>query len=507
MMVEHGKRRKVMIFMAFLSFLIIPISFQTTKAQDLDKFEKHLTEFTLKNGLKFLIYERHEAPVVSFHTYANVGGVDEVTGITGLAHLFEHLAFKGTKTIGTKNYKAEEKAMEKADEIFQQIKIEKRKGNKADPNVLAELQNQFDDAQAEAQKYIVHDEYDETFTRAGAVGFNAHTGRDATQFTVSLPSNKVELWMSLESDRFANPVLREFYKERDVVIEELRMRENDPEIVLYEELCAAAFKAHPYGEPVIGQISDLQTITRAEAKAFFKKYYCPNNLTIVIVGDAYPDQIKKLAEKYFSRIPAGPEPEPVETIEPPQRGERRVTVEYPSQPEIMIGYHQPSVNDPNNAVFQAITEILANGRTSRLYTSLVKEKKIAISADAGQSWSKYPSLFYFMAIPAKGHTNKECEDAIYAEIEKLKNEPVSQSELDKAKNNVRATLIRQLDSNAGLAEQLAFYEVVEGDWRNLFKEPEDIRKVTPEDIEQVVKQYFTKTNRTVAEIETSQIDQ
>jgi predicted Zn-dependent peptidase len=257
------------------------------------------------------VLERHEAPVVSFLTHADVGAVDEVKGITGLAHLFEHMAFKGTRTIGTKNYKAEAKAMAEMDELFEQIKAERRKGDKADKNRLEELQKQFDQAQQESQKYIVHDEYEEVLSREGASGFNAYTSQDYTCYVVSLPSNKLEMWMSLESDRFANPVLREFYKERDVVTEERRMMENRPAGRLSEEFGAIAYLAHPYGESIVGHMSDIRTITRGEAKAFFRKFYCPSNLTIAIVGDVNPKEIKKLAQKYFAGIPSGPKPEPV----------------------------------------------------------------------------------------------------------------------------------------------------------------------------------------------------
>ncbi len=498
---------KIIITGAVLLFLITaPIIQRSAKAQDLAEFEKRLTEFTLDNGLKFMVLERHEAPVVSFHTYADVGSVDEVKGITGLAHLFEHLAFKGTKTIGTNNYKAEAKAMAEMDRLFDQIKIERRKGDMADQQQLEQMQKQFEEAQNEAQKYIVHDEYEEIYTREGATGFNAYTSEDATQYVVSLPSNKVELWMSLESDRFANPVLREFYKEKDVVMEERRMMENSPGGRLYEEFQGIAYLAHPYGESVIGHMSDLQTLTRPEAEVFFKKYYSPSNLTIAIVGDVNPQQIKKLAEKYFGPIPSGPKPEPVETIEPPQRGERRVTVEDPAQPQIIIGYHQPSVNHPDSAVFQAISQIVGRGRTSRLYKSLIKEKKIAVSASAQSSWNKYPGLFTFSAVPAKGHTNQECEEAIYQEIEKLKTEPVTPEELVKAKTWVRAGLIRELDSNSGMASELTFYEVVTGDWRNLFKESDKIEKVTAEDIQRIAREYFTSKNRTVGVLETVQTE-
>jgi len=496
------KLRVVVIDVAFLLFVIALVASRSAEAQDLAEFEKRMTEFTLSNELKFLVLERHEAPVVSFHTYADVGAVDEVKGITGLAHLFEHMAFKGTKTIGTKDYEAEAKAMAEMDKLFEAMKIERRKGEKADQKRLEQLQKQFEEAQKEAQKYIVHDEYEEVLSREGATGFNAYTSQDATQYIVSLPSNKVELWMSLESDRFANPVLREFYKERDVVTEERRLGENSPIRRLYEEFQAIAYKAHPYGEPVIGHMSDIRTLTRPEAEIFYRKYYGPSNLTIAIVGDVNPQQIKRLAEKYFARIPGGPKPEPVETVEPPQRGERRVAVEDPSQPRILISYHQPNMNHPDSAVFQVIAEIVGTGRTSRLYKSLVKDKKIAVSAYAWRSWNKYPGLFTFSAIPAKGHTNKECEEAIYAQIEKLKIEPVSPEELEKAKTRERASLIRQMASNRGLAAELTFYEVITGDWRNLFRQLDKIEKVTFEDIQRVAKEYFTSKNRSVGIIET-----
>lgn len=500
------KLRVVAIGVTLLLFVMATVAPKSTEAQDLAEFEKRMTEFTLDNGLKFLILERHEAPVVSFHTYADVGAVDEVKGITGLAHLFEHMAFKGTKTVGTRDYEAEARAMAKIDELFLALKKERRKGEQADNVRLEQLQNQFKEAQEQAQEYLVHDEYDEAFSREGSSGFNAYTSQDATQYIVSLPSNKAELWMSMESDRFFNPVQREFYKEKDVVMEERRLAtESQPVGRLLEEFLAIAYKAHPYGEPIIGHMSDLETLTRSEAEAFFKKYYLPSNLTVAIVGDVNSQEIIELAQKYFSRIPGGPKPDPVETVEPPQLGERRVTMQDPAQPFVLIGYHKPSINHSDNAVFDAITEIVGVGRTSRLYKSLVKEKKIAVAASGfpGMPGNKYPSLFLFYAVPARGRTNQECEEAIYAEIDKLKTEPVLPEELEKAKTRSRAGLIRQLASNSGLASQLTFYEVITGDWRNLFKQLDDIDRVTAEDIQRVAKKYFTTKNQTVGIIDTT----
>lgn len=491
---------------AVLLFAMAIVAPQPAVAQDLAEFEQRMTEFTLANGLKFLVLERHEAPVVSFHTYADVGAVDEVRGITGLAHLFEHMAFKGTRTIGTKDYEAESAAMAKIDQAFLALKAERRKGEQANDARLEELAKQLKDAQAEPQKYLVHDEYEEVFSREGSSGFNAYTSQDATQYIVSLPSNKLELWMVMESDRFANPVLREFYKEKDVVMEERRLGvESQPIGRLLEEFMAIAYKAHPYGDGVVGHMSDLETMTRAEAEAFFRIYYGPSNLTIAIVGDVDPDQVKKLAVQYFAAIPSGPKPEPVETVEPPQLGQRRVVVDDPAQPFVLIGYHKPSIAHPDNAVFDAITDIVGMGWTSRLYKSLVKEKKIAVYASGfqGMPGDKYPNLFLFYAVPARGHTNQENEEAIYVEVEKLRAELVSEEELAKAKTRARAGLIRRLASNSGLASQLTYYEVITGDWRNLFRQLDKIDKVTAEDIQRVAKEYFVTKNRTVGVIRTT----
>lgn len=485
---------------------LLPLLAAGGAAQSLEDFEKRVTEFTLENGLHFIIVERPVAPVVSFHTYADVGSVDEVKGITGMAHVFEHMAFKGSKSVGTKDYKAEAKAMAKVDEIFLDFKAERRKGERADPERLKELEQKFKEAQEAASEYLVHDEFEEALTREGGAGLNASTSWDATRYYLSLPANKIELWFSLESDRFLNPVLREFYKEKDVVMEERRLRtESQPVGRLIEEFMAVAYKAHPYGEPPVGHMSDLQTMTRAEARAFFEKYYGPSNLTIAIAGDVDPKQVKKLARTYFGRLAKRPKPEPVETVEPPQPGERRVIVEDPAQPFVLIGYHKPSINHEDNAVFDVLTDILGVGRTSRLYKSLVKEKKIAVTASAfqGLPGNKYRGLFLFFSVPAKDHTNEENEEAIYAEIERLKTEPVTPEELNKAKTRRRASLIRQLDSNSGLASQLAFYEVLTGDWRNLFRQLEKIEAVTAEDIQRVANTYFTTKNRTVGVIVTT----
>jgi predicted Zn-dependent peptidase len=480
-----------------LALALLPIGLE---AQDLATFEKTVTEHPLPNGMKFIIVERHEVPVVSFQIYADVGSVNEEAGISGMAHMFEHMAFKGTSDIGTKDIEAEKLALAKVDEAYAALQDEQRKGTGADPARLEELAQAFAGAKEEAAAYVESNEYTRIIEESGGVGLNAGTGFDSTAYYVSFPSNKLELWFSLESARFLDPVFREFYKERDVVIEERRVRvENQPIGKLMEEYLAVAYKAHPYGRNAVGWMSDLANMTREQAKRFFRKHYTPSNLTAAIVGDVDPEEAIRLAELYFGRIPKGPRPPTLWTEEPPQDGERRLKVHARSQPALLMGYHKPSVRHPDDAVFDAVQDILSGGRTSRIYRSLVRDKKIAISAGGfpGFPGVKYPNQFLFFAFPTAGHTNEENEKAMLTEIERLKTELVTDEELSRVTRRARADLIGGLDSNGGLADQLLAYEVLTGDWRNLFHAIDAIEKVTREDIQRVAKEYFNERNRTV----------
>lgn len=484
---------------ALLAVIFILFIYYPAQAQ---KLEGRVIEHKLKNGIIVLMLERHEAPVVSFHVLFDVGASDESVGITGIAHMLEHLAFKGTKTIGTIDYEKEKPLLEKLDEIVLQLREERAKGKKADPARIQQLEKEFAETQAEANKYVVTDEFSKILQVHGGVGLNATTSQDSTRYFVSLPANKVELWALLESDRIANLVPREFYSEQNVVLEERRLRtDSSPIGKLFEQFQALAFNAHPYHNPTIGWESDIRNYTREKVEAFYKKYYVPANATIAIVGDINPPEVIEIMEKYFGAIPPAPKPPKVLTVEPPQVGEKRIQVELDANPYILIGYHKPDVNHPDEAVFDVITSILSEGRTSRFYKNLV-EKRIATSVDSftGFPGDKYPNLFSILATPLTPHTNKEVEEGIYAELEKLKTEYVSAEELQKVINNVEASFISSLASNSGLAGQLAFFQAITGDWRNLEKHIDQIKAVTPEDIQRVAKQYFIKTNRTVAEI-------
>ncbi|HAK94038.1 MAG TPA: peptidase M16 [Planctomycetes bacterium] len=472
-------------------------------AQNLAEIEKKLTKFTLPNGLTAIVFERRQAPVVSCVTCANVGSVDEVKGITGIAHIFEHMAFKGTSRIGTTDHAAEAAALARADKAFLALKEERRKGPRADAARIAALQEEFRAAQEEAENYIVPDEFDKAIEAGGSPDLNAFTSEDATCYLCSLPANKLELWMALESERFRDPVLREFYKERDVITEERRLGENDPQQRLFEDFQSTAFKAHPYGEPVIGHMSDVRTITRQEAERWFATYYRASNLTVALVGDVDPAAARVLVETYFGRLPRGEKPEPVETVEPPQDGERRCTIEAPAEPLLLVGYHRPAVQDPESPALDVLADILGEGRTSRLYRALVKEQKLA--ADAG-AWAygvggKYPSLLVVSVVPAQGRTTAENEQALYAEIDRLAKEPPAPEELEKAKANVRAVLLRRLRSNMGLAIGLALQEAATGNWRDIFTRAEKIEKVTAEEVRKAAATYLTARNRTVGTLQ------
>lgn len=484
-----------------LSVLAAPQTQQRSSIQPyIDRVIQQITEFTLDNGLQFIVLENHEAPVVSFVTYANVGGVDEPNGQTGVAHFLEHLAFKGTKQIGTTNYRAEAKELDKLDKIFERIKQAQESGDEAQ---VARLAEEFAAAQAAASEYVQQNKYGEIVDTAGGVGLNAATSADYTSYFYSFPANKLELWMSLESERFLEPVFREFYKEKQVILEERRMRtDNSPIGKMIEEFLDTAYDVHPYKRPVIGYQSDINNLTRDNVRKFFQAYYSPNNITIAIAGDVYPDEVQELAQTYFGRFKAQSKPATVTAVEPPQTETREVTVNFPSQPWYLEGYHIPALSDPDYIVYEVISELLSSGRTSRLYKSLVEEKQVALSAQgfSGFPGDKYPNLMLVYALTSPGTSVEELGTALRAEIERLKTEPVALEELEQVKTQLKAGLLRTLDSNMGMARQLAEYDAKTGSWRNMFAELKKLEAITSEDIQRVAQETFTDNNRTIGRL-------
>ena len=370
---------------------------------------------------------------------------------------------------------------------------------------MKQLEKVWQDAIAAAQQYVIVNQFGQIVESNGGEGMNAFTNTDETGYHYSMPANRFQLWAYLESDRFLHPVMREFYKERNVVMEERRMRvDNYPIGRLVEQFTAQSFSAHEYHRPTVGWSSDINNLSATDAANFFHRYYVPSNMVLAIVGDIKAAQAMPIIEKYFGRLPASPKPQEITTREPPQNAVREVVLHEVSQPVYLEGYHRPDYRDPDDAVYDAITDLMSSGRTSRLYRALVRDKKIA-SFSAGFSGLpgvKYPHLFAFFGVPLPGHKPQEIADAIHAEIDRLKTQDVSDDELKMVKTRAKANLIRGLADNSGLAQELAVEQARYGDWRELFGEVDRIEKVTKADIRRVANKTFVQNNRTVGIIET-----
>jgi predicted Zn-dependent peptidase len=472
------------------------------QAQTLEQMKRQVREKTLKNGMKFIVMEQHQVPLVAFHVYADVGSAQEVDGITGISHILEHMAFKGSQTLGSKDYGAEAKALDELDRIYE-LQVQEEQKLKPDAARVGELKKKFAELQQRAGEFVINNEFFDIMMQNGDNGINAYTNSDATQYLNYLPANRLEFWMAVTSDRFMNPVFREFYKERDVVMEERRLRvETQPNGKLFEDFLAAAFKAHPYHHMVVGHMSDLKRITRRDVGDYFKKYYSPANLTAAIVGDVDATEVFRLAELYFDRIPSDAKPEPLRTSEPEQWGERRTTVVAQSQPILFLGYHRPSVNHGDDLALEALADIIGQGRSSRLWETLVKKEKTAAAVGVinGFPGNKYPNLVLFYAVPAKDHTAAECMQLMEKDIERLKSEPVAAQELTKFKQTKKKGTLDQLKDNASLASLLTHYDVVRGDWRLLFDEIKRVDGLTAADVMRAANTYLGKNNRTVGEL-------
>ncbi|MCB4756756.1 MAG: insulinase family protein [Elusimicrobia bacterium] len=495
-------RRNFSVPACLLLLLANPLLSAPPSTDPLQEFPSRVKKVTLKNGLRVLMVERPASPTVSFAMFIRTGALDDKPGKSGIAHMFEHMLFKGTKTVGTKDSARESVVLDAMDNVQMDMQREKDKGEKADRPKLRALEEKWATLESEHQELLVPEEFWKIYERAGAEDFNAGTGHDFTTYTVSLPKNEVTLWMAMESDRLKNPVLREFYKERDVVLEERRLRiDNDPSGKLSEGFLAAAFMIHPYRKPIIGWASEVARLTRSDAERFFKNHYDVSRLVVGIVGGFDTTEMETQLRQYFGPIPSAPSNE--EAFVPPepvQEGEKRIVVQYDAQPRLMIGFHRPDMLHPDSPALDVAADILSSGRTSRLVRNVVEKKRVAVSAWASSSYpgDRDPNLFVMGGDPRTPHTTGDVETALYAELERLKKDGPSSWELEKVKNNLEANLIRSLSSNSGLASQLAYYEAVAGDWTILLDLFERIRAVTAADVKRVVGTYLKPSNRTVA---------
>ena len=460
----------------------------------------HGETLKLPNGMTFVLVERPGAPTFAGYIGFRVGGVDSVPGDTGLAHMFEHMAFKGTEHIGTTDWAKEKpiyEALEKAGDELTMMKAE----GKGTPEQLAALAEKVKELSKKEHRYIKKDEFDYWYTLAGERAENASTGEDLTQYFVMLPSNSLELWMLMESQRIREPVLREFYSERSVIEQERLMRtDNDPMGKLYEQFEATAFMAHPYRLPTIGWASDVRALTMAKAQAFFHEYYSPSNAVGVLVGNFDVAQAKRWIAEFFGTIPRRGDPAPIVTKEPKQEEGRCIKVAFDANPQMLIGWHKPTWPSPDDTRMDIISNLLTDGVTSRLYRRLVEEDHLVLDV---QSWNddpgaRYDNLFVIQASPNEGVPYEKVEKAITEEVDRLKTAPVPAAELEKAKTRILASYLRRLDSTLSTAMLVGTTQLITGDWHNIEGYLRQVQAVTPQEIQKTAATYLTTGNRTVA---------
>ncbi|MBN2644006.1 MAG: insulinase family protein [Desulfuromonadaceae bacterium] len=481
--------------------LLVLVLGWTVPAQAAAPLEEKVQEFRLDNGLTLLVVERHSAPTFTAYMTIGVGSVDEQENNRGIAHLLEHMRFKGTQTIGTLDYVAEQSLLHQIDETVTQLTTCRQQVPFC-PQREQELVERLQSLQQEHRCLLVKDEFSRIYARHGGVGFNAFTGKDLTTYQVSLPANRLELWVSLEADRMRNAVLREFYTEKEVIQEERRRSyESKPSGMLYEALLSTAFRVHPYRHPVIGWHSDIAALTKEQTADFLHRYYTPVNTTIALVGDVEAGQARALVERYFGDIAPGERVPAVTAVEPTQNGERRAQVLFDAESQFLVAWHKPTLPDVDDYAFDLLGLLLTQGPTSRLYRTLVLEQKLATSIEAyGAPGARYSNLFVLQITPRVPHTVAEVEQALYRELELVKTEALEPADLERARKRLRADRLRHLQTDRGMAGMLTHFQVVAGDWRYLAQYDSQIARLTAADLQQAASRWLTAQNRTVIEL-------
>ena len=464
-----------------------------------------VVEHELDNGMRFLILERRASPTVAFMVHYPVGSLHEHLGNTGIAHVLEHMLFKGTQEIGTRDRAAEAGLLARADALRDSLLSLEPPGGTSAPiedatAAEAALERRFQAAVDSAAVFEIPSEFDAILSRAGARGLNATTSYEATRYFVEMPSNRAELWFALESERMKDPVFRGFYPELDVVKEERRMRlETSPGALLQTALLAAAYEVHPYGVPVIGHASDLDRLTRSQAEEYFRRYYGARNAVVAIVGAVAPDQVIQWAETYFGDLREGEAPPLAIAEEPPQRGIRRIEVEYDAEPQMAMAWRGVPGDHPDAPALAVLAVALTGGRTSALHRRLVTGDRTALQVSAFQGPGFLgPRLFWVTGAPRSPHTSEDLEASIREEIQKIQETPPGEAVMERLRNQIRAGDYRRLGQNFQLAGQLADSEATFGDWRTTFRLGQAVSEVTPEDVQRVARTYLKDVALTVA---------
>jgi predicted Zn-dependent peptidase len=463
--------------------------------QALRNLEKKVVVKTLANGLKVIIYPRGAAPVFGAVTIVGAGGVDEFPGETGISHMLEHMAFKGTKFFGTKDVKKETEILDKIEELARKTKS----GNE----FTKEQKKEWQDLHSELAKLTDSTQLDREFKLRGEVGLNASTGNELTTYYVSMPKNAFEFWAWIESERILNPIMREFYKERDVVLEERRMRlEDSPENKLYDQMMRVVFEKHAYRNPVIGYAEDIGYLTAKQTADFQKRFYVPQNMVVAIAGDVNSNEDFELIKKYFERIPKGPDPVRPSEVEPEQLAERTTKLKLNAEPINLIAYKKPNYPHPDDPALTLMQYLLAGSKISPMYKKLVLEKKMLSMLDVFEApGSKYPNIILFHLVNKKPHSNAEVLKEFDLVIEEFKKSEISLAQLDIAKRSLAMEFLSPLSSNIEIAKTLATSQLIYGTWNESLKWLELMLQVKPEDIKRVTKKYLVKNSRTIASIE------
>ncbi len=462
-------------------------------------FMQRVSDFVLPNGLHFIVIERHEAPTLSFHTYVRAGSANAPTGQTGLVRILERLAWSGTETVGSRDWAAEKKALDAVEEAYDRLQAERNKGPKADDVKITSLEFDAQRASERAQMLAKPGEYLQVFTDQGATGIAVTASADAIRYTCTLPSNRAELWFSMESQRLARPVLRGFYAERANLAQEARVPGADARVA--DALAAAGFLAHPYRNPMHGWMGDVDSLRTADLRALMERYFVPGNITIAIAGDITPPEARRLAERYFSGAAwsARPVPAAIPTVDPAQTAPR-VSISYSAAtPMVAVGYRRPDEFDRDDNVFDVIQMILT-GANGWLTQSLTQESGVALAVRAVATYpgGRYPSLVAIVAQPAPGRSLDQVVSAIQGVIDRLRAQPVDEATLARAKAHVRETALAALMQNSGAAALLAAGAAEYGDWREPLNEMERIQKISAADVLRVAAKYLVPEHRTVA---------
>jgi predicted Zn-dependent peptidase len=471
-----------------------------------------VTQIDLTNGMRLLLVERHDEPTVAGGWVAHVGSANERPGMTGIAHLFEHMMFKGTPTIGTKDYKKDLEIINAQEQVRDAMRQEERKMRASyrhgDIDDLLKPENQtpryrellkeFSSLISEQRQILVKNEFDRLYSGQGGAQMNAFTSEDMTAYFITVPANKLELWMWMESERIFHPVFREFYAERDVVFEERRMRTDSTPLGRFsEEFNALFWESSPYRWPVVGWTSDISAISKAQADEFYSTYYSPQNISLILVGDFSPTNAQALAQKYFERIPRGPRTPPdIVTLEVKQEAEKRMNAEADTNPQVDILWHTVPFQHKDSYALQILSQILST-RTGRLYKNLVLSNSVATEVYASQDSRKWEGLFNAGGEAREGRRPEEVEQGIYENLDRLKQEDVPPEELQKVKNNFAAAEYRRLSANLPILFHMIENDG-EGDWREINEAGPKIQAVTAADVRRVANAYFPKENRAVA---------